>query len=113
MRRINGNRQQRFPQPHPLKEEFRKRKITLWMIRNMTDVVESQLSRYFNGIDQMPKHLEDSLYKLYFTLDGRPNEWERIQKISSEALRTMEKTEEDKEALLRKNVDCKSKEEQS
>lgn len=52
--------------PHPLKEELRRSKIRLWMLRNMTGISESQLSRYLNGIDVMPSWLGD---KLCFLLD--------------------------------------------
>ena len=107
---INMNRQQRFLEPHPLKEMFRSKKITLWKLRKLTGVAESQLSRYFNRIDRMPSHFENSLYKLFFTLEGRPGEWEEIQEIARKAVRKME---EDEEALLREKYECKSKEEKS
>lgn len=51
--------------PHILlKEELRRRKIRLWMIRNLTNVPESKLSRYINGIDPMPRWVEQLLWKL-------------------------------------------------
>jgi hypothetical protein len=64
------NKQSRFPHPHPLKERFKRRKITLWMLRDAVDISESQLSRYFNNIDPMPWDLEKSLYRIVRALEG-------------------------------------------
>ncbi len=50
--------------PHPLKEELRQRKIRLWMVRDLSQIAESQLSRYLNGIDPMPRWLEQLLWQL-------------------------------------------------
>jgi hypothetical protein len=104
------NRQQNLPEPHPLKEMFRSRKITLWMIRNITGIVEPQLSRYFNRIDPIPSQLENNLYKLFYTMDNRPDVYEELHEIS---LRATRKMQEDNEALVRKGIEQKSKEEQS
>lgn len=107
------NSQQIFPEPHRFKEMFRNRKITLWMLRNLTGVVESQLSRYFNGIDPMPAHLDNSLNRLLFALDGKSNEWERIQEIAQEAVRRMGDMEKNDEALMHEKIEQKSKEGES
>ncbi|MBP9013922.1 MAG: hypothetical protein KBG22_09975 [Smithella sp.] len=49
------------PEPHPFKKELRRRKITLWMLRRICHIPESQLSRYLNGIDEMPNSIESML----------------------------------------------------
>jgi hypothetical protein len=64
------NKKSRFIFTHPLKEEFRKRKIPLWCLRNCTDVSEPKLSRYLNNIDRMPRDLESRLYRLLDMLNG-------------------------------------------
>jgi len=54
---------------HPLKAEFRKRNVKLWMLKNFTGVSESRLSRYLNERDPMPYWLEQDLRKIFDALD--------------------------------------------
>lgn len=70
MKNIIAANPSRFPLPHPLKEEFKKRKIPLWYLRKCTTVSEFRLSRYFNNIDNMPSDLEIKLYRLLDILNG-------------------------------------------
>jgi len=70
MNTVLKNRKERFAFPHPLKEEFRKRKIPLWSLRNYTGVSEPKLSRYLNSIDNMPLDLQIMLYDFLKILDG-------------------------------------------
>ena len=58
-----------FPNQHYLKAEFRKRKIRLWQLRDLTGVSECRLSRYLNGIDPMPAELEQQLWKILESLN--------------------------------------------
>lgn len=63
-------KESRFSLTHPLKKEFRKRKIPLWCLRNVTGVSEPKLSRYLNNIDRMPIDLEMELQRLLDILNG-------------------------------------------
>ncbi|HOX99041.1 MAG TPA: hypothetical protein PLJ49_07550, partial [Smithella sp.] len=54
------------PKPHPFKEALKKKKIKLWQLRKICGVPESQLSRYMNGIDIMPRELESLLEAIIY-----------------------------------------------
>lgn len=58
-----------FPNQHPLKKEFRRRRIKLWQLRNWTGVSESNLSRYLNRIDPMPGNVERRLEEIVKVLE--------------------------------------------
>lgn len=66
--------------PHPLKAELRRRKIRLWMVRNLTNLPEPQLSRYLNRIDPMPQWLEDFLWLI---VRAKPVELNPMEKLNS------------------------------
>ncbi len=61
-----------FPRQHPLKTEIRWRKLKLWHLRNLTGVSESKLSRYLNGVDQMPLWLEERLIRILKIFISKP-----------------------------------------
>jgi hypothetical protein len=49
------------PIQHRLKEVFKRARVPLWKLRNLTGVGEPKMSRYLNGIDKMPLKLEQEL----------------------------------------------------
>ena len=51
----------KFINEHPLKQWVRALGLKLWELRDMTGISESKLSRYLNGVDQMPYLLEERL----------------------------------------------------
>lgn len=53
------------PKSHPLKTEIKKCKLRLWQVSALLDgaLNEGKLSRYLNGIDIMPKEIEDNISK--------------------------------------------------
>ena len=55
-----------IPTPHPLKEKLRYRGITLWWLRRLLEghPSEFKLSRTLNGIEEMPKYLEDQIQEV-------------------------------------------------
>lgn len=70
--------------PHPLKAELRRRKITLWMIRDLTKLPEPQLSRYLNRIDPMPQWLEDFLWLIVRAKPVEPNAMEKLKSLKTD-----------------------------
>jgi hypothetical protein len=52
------------PEPHPLRQEIRKKRIRLWQLRRLTAVSEAKLSRILNGIDELPPCLEKRLRQI-------------------------------------------------
>lgn len=70
MRTTINNGRSGFYFAHPLKEEFRKRKIPLWCLRNFTGVSEPKLSRYLNNIDRMPFDVEMRLQQMVDIMNG-------------------------------------------
>jgi len=50
-----------FPNQHPLKKEIHERRIKLWHLRHFTGVSESKLSRCLNGVEVMPRRLEERI----------------------------------------------------
>jgi len=74
-------REERFferKKQHPLKAEFRKRKIPLWLVRDFTGIPEPKLSRYLNNIDRMPLDVQINLYRMIEIMDGN---FECLEKI--------------------------------
>lgn len=110
MNRVFRIKEEMFPYPHPLKEEFRKRKVPLWYLRNHTEVPEPKLSRYLSGIDPMPSEVEKILYELLSEQEGMFGPQVKFRKMAIEAMR---KYEEKKEALRREKIEQESKEEPS
>lgn len=55
-----------LPKAHPLKRDIETTGLTLWQVRKMLGGLpsEGQLSRYLNGIDELPFELEQRLTEI-------------------------------------------------
>lgn len=62
-----------FPNQHPLKRIFRRRRIKLWQLRDWTGVSESYLSRYLNGVEPMPGNVERRLENIAKLFEMKTN----------------------------------------